>query len=200
MGKRIVRALACVLVVFTLAALPAQAAVTWLVGPGGILTGADGVQVDSATAASQALLDQVFLDMPEGAFDTDMQLTSGCPTAIVACDVLTPYSAAVDAVGADHMPVGVDSLRFLNGLSPLVNTIGFGGSVYAVWSPQRATVPEPAGLACVLLALALATAAALRPLRRSATAPPRLQHPHPARTRGRARLTAQRSRASPCAA
>ena len=43
-----------------------------------------------ATAASQALLDSVFIDSTLGLFDTDPELTSGCLSTEV-CAVLTPY-------------------------------------------------------------------------------------------------------------
>ena len=44
-----------------------------------------------AVAASQALFDQVFLDVAEGDFDTIPSLTNGCDV-FVRCTVLTPYA------------------------------------------------------------------------------------------------------------
>ena len=45
-----------------------------------------------ALAASQALLDQVFLDTAQGDFDADPGLTSGCiNTTFGVCEVWTPF-------------------------------------------------------------------------------------------------------------
>lgn len=61
-----------------------------------VVTGCNGqgtfefTDFDSATAASQALLDQVFLDGPNGNFDTDHTLTNGCG-GIGYCNIFTAY-------------------------------------------------------------------------------------------------------------
>ena len=48
-----------------------------------------------ARAAGQALLDQVFLDTPEGMFDSDSDLTVGCTdTAGLFCNAVIPYAAS----------------------------------------------------------------------------------------------------------
>lgn len=47
----------------------------------------------SALLASQALLDQVFLDSPEGMFDSNPPLTNGCGfSGPAACQAITPHS------------------------------------------------------------------------------------------------------------
>jgi hypothetical protein len=52
----------------------------------------------SALLASQALLDQVFLDGPEGLFDASPSLTNGCSDiGAVICEAFTPY-AVIDPV------------------------------------------------------------------------------------------------------
>ena len=48
-----------------------------------------------AVAASQALLDQIFLDAAQGEFDSDPGLTSGCVnTTFGVCEVWTPFGSA----------------------------------------------------------------------------------------------------------
>jgi hypothetical protein len=99
-----------------------------------------------ATAASQALLDQVLLNSVSGLFDTVPGLTFGCDTA---CDILTPYlvdSTGISMVGADNFVLEADDeLRFASGLDALQNTAFFSNSVLAVWTPAAA-VPEPSSL------------------------------------------------------
>ena len=98
-----------------------------------------------AYTASQALLNQVFLDGGTGAFDASPRLIYGCGHKDV-CVALTPFefidgSAAVQAFGARNVRPTV---------SPGDNIIGFSTSsgydaaqsnsmVWAVWTP----VPEP---------------------------------------------------------
>jgi hypothetical protein len=56
-------------------------------------------QID-ALAASQALLDQVLLDGPAGAFDSNPTLTYGC-TFESNCFLFTPYGTSGRGVGSD---------------------------------------------------------------------------------------------------
>ena len=106
-----------------------------------------------AQAASQALLDQVFVDGPSGLFDTVPALTFGCVQATTECLVWTPYTTNVfygialntnsnDVVGSGSGP---RSLAFS----------GFPEFVLAAWTPAAtAAVPEPASLALLAFGLA----------------------------------------------
>lgn len=97
----------------------------------------------AALLASQALLDQVFLD-GANLFDTTPALTFGC-TSVTNCIALTPYGFTSGAVS-------VLIARALNGAGPGGNSAGAAFAttptqdltpspnvVYAVWTP----VPEP---------------------------------------------------------
>jgi len=108
-------------VAITLLVAPSASAVTLNVS-GGQLFGASGVIVDgiaydvqflegtcidlydgcedftfqtaaAAEAASQALIDQVFLDGPQGAFDTNPGLTNGIDSGAGSGSIYTPYVA-----------------------------------------------------------------------------------------------------------
>lgn len=102
-----------------------------------------------ADAASQALLDSVFLDVGAGReFDSLAQLT--CDSDL-GCSVLTPFALET---------VFVNTRRAVNwgaasGLADLTgelawrrafDTSGNGGTVWALWTPSAA-VPEPSSLA-----------------------------------------------------
>ena len=111
--------------------------------------------IASVNLASQALVDQVFLDTVEGNFDTVMTSTFGCTSAAI-CSAQTPYEV-VDAIS---MNVGV-ALNFVDEASDgigdgtnqraLDSGVGSNGQfyMYAVWTP----VPEPS--TAMLLALGL---------------------------------------------
>lgn len=115
----------------------------------GLFSGCDAAQdfpfagFATAVAASQALLDQVFLDGPQGDFDSNPTLTRGCEAAfqIGQCSVFTPLDTLVNNVLANNNTVpafdSVGAAFTLNGehLGP------YGTVVYGVWTPA---VPEPA--------------------------------------------------------
>jgi hypothetical protein len=66
--------------------------------------------------ASQALLDQVFLDSPLGAFDTDFTLTRGCVDrgfSTLACQVLTPFSLLPNINSVD-VGIALNTPRVVN--------------------------------------------------------------------------------------
>lgn len=107
-----------------------------------------------ADAASQALLDQIFI--PANApFDTDPELTAGC-TDVEFCQIFTPYgfinpttvqiSAAINALDLFlDVVLGTTVEPDLDTTELVLNDF----NVYAVW--QRVTaVPEPNALAAVL--------------------------------------------------
>jgi len=107
----------------------------------------------AALLASQALLDQVFLD-DTGLFDTDPELTNGCesvglcrafvPYGIEAGDsVLTSFTYNYWADGGRVDKVGLVSVVDAEDLSAST------ASVYAVWTP----VPEPGTAALMGLGL-----------------------------------------------
>jgi len=121
----------------------------------------------SAVLASQALLDQVFLDVVSGSFDSEPSLIAGCGH-LNQCQAFTPY--AVDPGGwlwasSNNWSLAQENLGFLDFvLWNAGSVMPHWGSdfsiydfrVYAKWSP----VPEPSS--ALLLGLGLASAAAWR--------------------------------------
>ena len=108
----------------------------------------------TANLASQALLDQVFVDGVDGNFDTVMTIVTGCSSA-VTCTVQTPY-AVVDAADF-NVSIALNFPDEVNdglGAGPNARTAdsGFGvvGSfyVYGVWS-----LPEPSTGAILALGM-----------------------------------------------
>jgi PEP-CTERM motif len=136
--------------------------------------------VTSAAAASQALLDQVFLDTAQGNFDTDPTLTNGIGAFNFSARIHTPYdlaplstiqpsffsARAVNVNMRDTDPLAAFAGDFveiaggprgglIGSTHDLFDTAILGGTVYAVWNyafPVTSTVPEPGSLALVALA------------------------------------------------
>jgi hypothetical protein len=120
-----------------------------------------------AWAAEQALLDQVFLDGLDGAFDAVPALTRGCEGATSLCQVVTPY----DRLSSNYTVVNVAVAQ--NAKLGLGNDVGL-SDVFAVedtstvptmtWArftqiaaiPPLPPVPEPATWAMMIGGFALA--------------------------------------------
>lgn len=95
----------------------------------------------SVEAASQALLDQVFLDVAAGPFDTDPPSTFGCTNAGI-CSAQTPYLV----IDIDNVGVGValnaaeeanDAIGSGQTETAADSTVGIGQFyMYAVWTPS----------------------------------------------------------------
>ena len=139
-----------------------------------------------AIAASQALLDQVFVDglVVNGTaydFDTDPALTAGCEGD--RCSVFSPYAVTL-WVGYDDMRLpkiyyevqlafatnqaqGADAVTALLRRNAADTTVGVPDQVWARWKPAAA-VAEPSTLALLMAGLAggLAGLAAQRRPRR----------------------------------
>lgn len=91
-----------------------------------------------AASASQALLDQVFINE----FDTNPALTNGITSAVVG-QIYTPYNAGVSTSYARNSSGGAADFVNSAGLSQFFNSTDSSTSVYAVWS-SASEVPVPA--------------------------------------------------------
>ena len=107
-----------------------------------------------ATAAAQALLDQVFIDGLAGPFDTNPFQTNGCAD-ITLCTAWIPYSVSGFTVsqmqvdnsnGADFIFTGVNI--------PDGDTTPLSTVTWARFTLSVASVPEPASWAMMLLGFA----------------------------------------------
>ena len=141
---------------------------------------------NSAQLASQALLDQVFVDVGGNLFDSLPSLTAGCELDTrglgAKCHVQTPFTwvpvddlafryVNLENTGPDH--IDFDSPATSIGGSPLsslMDTRGITNVTWARWTASPAAVPEPetAGLLAlavfsVLLARRRASAGAMQP-------------------------------------
>ncbi len=120
----------------------------------------------AAGAASQALLDFVFLDVVAGNFDSIPQLTAGCTLGTSGlCAVLTPWGPADPGFVNQVLAFNVGSVDGdfvtpdLQGIDDVLGEAGITLGTWAVWSESIA-VSEPGTLA--LLGMSLAGAALFR--------------------------------------
>ncbi|WP_179954188.1 PEP-CTERM sorting domain-containing protein [Denitrobaculum tricleocarpae] len=115
---------------------------------------------NSAKAAAQALLDQVFLDGPAGLFDSNPELTLGC-SASELCLANIPYAQSVpgkfEFVSARNLPDLVEPpFEFENTGDSDFDFSDNGFAVFAVFTSAgpSVAVPEPASLALFSFGLA----------------------------------------------
>ena len=106
--------------------------------------------------ASQALLDQVFIDAPiEGLFDTDPEVTKGCTNPGV-CLVVTPFGfnelGRVLAGFANNDQFEASDAANIGVLDTTVDLSIATTAVYAVWSASE--VPLPGSLVLFLSSIA----------------------------------------------
>lgn len=103
-----------------------------------------------ASAASQALLDQVFLDPPAspGNFDTQPELTNGIAStsvahAVTAYDFIADIPDTVLVYSADNFKSessdGISYTTFDTNIDTLTSIL----ITWAVWTPASTPVPEP---------------------------------------------------------
>lgn len=124
----------------------------------------DAVTEQQAIAFSEALLDQVFIDGPQGAFDQDPALTIGCAVYFVnTCNVYTPYAensaTTVLARGAGNEVEPARADRIIQRVQfDKTDDLSIGngnqGSTYADW-----TLATPVPLPATSWPLAVATGA-----------------------------------------
>ena len=110
-----------------------------------------------ANAASQALLDHVLIDGPDGNFDSQPNLTFGCEANTLAsyCAPLTPFTLAVAGVGSSEIfnqpSISGDTITF--GFLPVdFDTTSSPFLVYVRWTAT--SVPEPTTVGLLAIGLA----------------------------------------------
>ncbi len=125
-------------------------------------SGFDFNMLVDASAASQALLDQVFISSAIALYDDNPALTRSCSDA-GACPVLTPYGFnttgdAISEVSADSGLFAVASVL----MPGLDSKLGFdpGGrgittALHAVWAEKPFVVPLPAAMPLFFFAVSL---------------------------------------------
>ena len=100
----------------------------------------------SATAAAQALLDQVFIDNGSDLFDTVPSSTFGCVSG--SCEVMIPYvliPGLITTRTANNNTIGSDSVGTLN-TGRGTDTGSQGSRVCAIFT-EADDIPEPSAMA-----------------------------------------------------
>jgi len=114
-------------------------------------------EASAVNAASRALLDQVFVDGPLGDFDSRPSLTRGCAdnTGQGFCAVFTPADTLVNNSLAQNSSLEAGDLVRVAFTLPGEDLTIYDATVYAVWTPQAAPIPEPAAAGLLAAGLAL---------------------------------------------
>ena len=129
----------------------------------------DFTTASDALAASQALMDQVFIDGPDGQFDSQPSLTIGCSNW-AHCTALTPYDTGTVLACAPYAPCVVPVVYA--GWAQNIDITGNGGVtsdnarvssinrdapsdypdqfIWARWTSSPSSVPEPSTWAMML--------------------------------------------------
>lgn len=122
--------------------------------------------LQSGNAASQALIDQVLLDVSEGQFDSDPSLTEGCLAVYSQtsdlCYIFTPISYdyrtnTVFGVSANNYDSSTPYFDVTSSVSTYRSALldyGFplNSATWAVWK-EHVSVPEPTPIALIVLGL-----------------------------------------------
>ena len=114
--------------------------------------------LEEAEIASQALLDQVFLNGPLGDFDTNPGLTLGCAPTVIECLIVTPAglssngNSVMTFLADNNVLESRDASRFS---LPPVNVDISGFAIYARWSAGSIAVPTPPSLFLLLIGLVI---------------------------------------------
>jgi hypothetical protein len=107
----------------------------------------------SATAAAQALLDQVFIDNGSGLFDSVPTNTFGCVSG--TCQVMIPFALIPGLIttrtAINNNTISSDSIGLIN-TGRTTNTGSQGDRVYAVFT-EADDIPEPSAMALFGLGL-----------------------------------------------
>ena len=109
-----------------------------------------------ASAAAQALFDQVFVDGPDGSFDSDAGLTAGCASTV--CRAVIPHSLESGGASARGAWAKNDSAEafdqiLIRSLSTTIDTATEDARVYAVFVEVPPPVPTMSATALGILVL-----------------------------------------------
>jgi hypothetical protein len=109
-----------------------------------------------AQAASQALLDQVFLDVGSGNFDTEPELTRGIDEIFPVSAILIPFDIQLPDIAIwivnNAVDEGMDGI--LSTFNEIDNDTTFApNTTWSSWSLSTSQIPEPATI--ILLASGL---------------------------------------------
>ena len=109
----------------------------------------------SAFQAVAALMNQVFIDGPQGSFDSIPNLTNGC-SDLNQCFALVPFAGSVNTVsvvfGDNSAPAwATDRIDSTNLSRTTFNSANEPAFVWARFTAQASPVPEPATWAMMLL-------------------------------------------------